>query len=98
MLVAKLAGNTATVAHATTLKLGNVVEVTSTFLGIAAVDYIVQRFKYDFSSNETTLTLHPKVSQVGMEPLDGSQPMRNLQDARRGSTDSFIPKPAGDVI
>jgi len=93
MLVATIAGNTATAAHATTIKLGDVIEVTSSRFGVTAVDYVVQRFKYDLRSNVTTLTLHPKNSTVGMVPLDSEQPVRAMQKARRGSTDLYAPQP-----
>jgi len=57
-------GNTATAAHTTTIKLGEVVEITSSYLwpAAAAKDYIVSRFAYDSASNKTHLTLYPKAS------------------------------------
>ena len=56
-------GNTATAAHATTIKLGEIVEITSSYLWPnAAKDYIVSQFIYDSGENKTYLTLYPKAS------------------------------------
>ena len=71
-------GNTATAAHATTIKLGEIVEITSSYLwpAAAAKDYIVSRFIYDSEQNKTQLTLYPKASTGEQEikfhnpPLD----------------------------
>ena len=70
MVGCTITGNTATTAHATTIKLGEIVEITSSYLWpTAAKDYIVTRFAYDSEQHETYLTLHPKVS-IGITELD----------------------------
>ncbi|MHA2069665.1 MAG: hypothetical protein ACXABY_35325 [Candidatus Thorarchaeota archaeon] len=70
MVSCEIAGNTATAAHATTIKLGEIVEITSSYLWpTAAKDYIVTRFVYDSKEHKTYLTLHPKVS-IGLQEID----------------------------
>lgn len=49
----------ATIAGLSSLRLGDHVEVTSTYLGISGVDYWVVQFKYDSELYETHLVLHP---------------------------------------
>lgn len=70
MVQCTINGNTATAAHATTIKLGEIVEITSSYLWpTAAKDYIVTRWAYDSSQHKTFLTMHPKVS-IGITELD----------------------------
>lgn len=68
-------GNTATAAHATTIKLGEIVEITSSYLWpTAAKDYIVSRFVYDSVQNKTYLTLYPKAS-TGLRLIELTNPV-----------------------
>jgi hypothetical protein len=79
MVGCEITGNTATAAHATTIRLGEIVEITSSYLWPTAskdyivtrfvYDYIVTRFVYDSKERKTWLTLHPKVS-IGLQELD----------------------------
>jgi hypothetical protein len=85
-------GNTATAAHATTIKLGEIVEITSSYLWpTAAKDYIVSRFAYDSVQNKTHLTLYPKAS-TGYRLIELSNP---VIEAIHTSTESekYVPDP-----
>jgi hypothetical protein len=95
MVGCTIAGNTATAAHATTIKLGEIVEITSSYLWpTAAKDYIVTRWAYDSEQHETYLTLHPKVS-IGMQEIESpvSLGLQATENTRRGSTDKYVPDP-----
>ena len=90
-----IAGNTATAAHATTIKLGEIVEITSSELWpTAAKDYIVSRWAYDSVEHKTYLTMYPKVS-TGMPTIDTLHNKENTmqQTIRRSATDIYIPDP-----
>ena len=95
MVSCTIAGNTATAAHATTIKLGEIVEITSSYLwATAAKDYIVTRFAYDNAAHQTYLTLHPKVS-IGLQEIDVAHKrgakLKNAMD--RAEEDKYIPSP-----
>jgi hypothetical protein len=80
-LRAEITGNTATAAHATTLKLGSEVSITSTYLGLTAEKYIVSNWAYDSTTHITTLRLHPRVSQLGLRGHDFTgEGMRNFTE------------------
>lgn len=86
-------GNTATAAHGKTLVLGDEVEITSTHLGLSSAVYIVQRWAYDSRSNMTTLLLHPRVSEVGLQKDERPSFEMVMQANRRGTADRYIPEP-----
>jgi len=94
MVNCTITGNTATAAHATTIKLGEIVEITSSYLWpTAAKDYIVTRFVYDSEQHETYLTLHPKVS-IGITELDTP----NTQGKRmKAKLDDVLPEVADNI-
>jgi hypothetical protein len=80
MVGCTIAGNTATAAHGTTIRLGEIVEITSSYLWpTAAKDYIVSRFVYDSKRHETDLTLYPKASlgEKVVRPIDPTLKERN---------------------
>jgi hypothetical protein len=92
MLDIMIEGNTAKAAHSKTLKLMDVVAITSTKLGLSDVDYVVQRFHYDSKRDETNLVLHPKASTTGLTELETYQSAAQIrQDTRKG-----IPNPSID--
>jgi hypothetical protein len=93
ILTASIRGNTATAAHDKTLVLGDEVSITSTYLGLSSAVYIVQRWSYDSKSNMTSLLLHPRVSQVGLQKDERPSFEMVMQDNRRGTGDRFVPPP-----
>lgn len=98
MLSVRLDGNTAKAAHAKTLRLGDVVAVTSTYLGLTDVDYVVQQYSYESGADETTLLLHPKVSTTGLQEIQ-QKGIENIRGAhRRGTVDSYVPEPASEEL
>jgi len=86
-------GNTITAAHATTIKLGEVVEITSSYLwpAAAAKDYIVSHLTYDSDSNTTHLTMYPKAS-TGDRTIEFPNPTIDSikQDHQ---TEKYVPDP-----
>jgi len=98
IVMCTIRGNTAKVAHAKTLVLGDEVSITSTYLGLSADVYIVQRWEYDADTNLTTMLLHPRVSQTGLQREDFGSAEQAMQAFRRGDPDRYVPKPADDVV
>jgi hypothetical protein len=95
MVGCTIPGNTATAAHATTIKLGEIVEITSSYLwGTAAKDYVVTRFAYDSSQHKTYLTLHPK-SSIGYQEIDAlySKGQKMEEDTDKLKTESYVADP-----
>lgn len=95
MVGCTISGNTATAAHATTIKLGEIVEITSSYLwSTAAKDYIVTRFVYDSEQHKTSLTLHPKVD-IGLQPIVtlDSQSKMIQEQADMSQKDTYVPEP-----
>ena len=100
MVGCTITGNTATAGHATTIKLGEIVEITSSYLWpTAAKDYIVTRFAYDSTKNETYLTLHPKVS-IGLQPIETpfTKEDRITQQLERVEGDEFVQSPTTNEV
>ena len=97
MLTVTIAGNTATAAHLKTIVVSDEITVTSTYLGLSAA-YIVREFQYDSKNNETTLTLHPRVSVTGLQRDEMRSMDLALAKSRRGATDAYIPPPASDIL
>lgn len=88
-------GNTATAAHATTLKLGDVVGVTSSYLwSTAEKEYVVVAWSYNSNDNKTFVLLHPR-SSIGMMNINTSDAqMQVLQNTRkRIVSEAYIPDP-----
>lgn len=85
-------GNTATAGHATTIKLGEIVEITSSYLwSTASKDYIVSRFVYDSNENKTYLTLYPKAS-TGERTIEFPNP--TIEDmTNKIEADKYTPDP-----
>ena len=98
ILTTTIRGNTAKVAHPKTLVLGDEVSITSTYLGLAAAKYIIQNWSYDSTADMTTLLLHPRVSQVGLQPEEFGSMDQALQTSRKGDTDKFIAAPESNTI
>ena len=95
MISCSIAGNTATAGHATTIKLGEIVEITSSYLWpTAAKDYIVTRFSYDSAQHKTFLTLHPKVS-IGLQEIDSphSAGRKMKEGLKTFESDKYIADP-----
>ena len=76
-----------------TYRLGTITEVTSSILGISAVDYIVIGWDYDSGRHLSQITLHPKVSTTGLQEAK-SRLERMEQNATKTSRDQYIPEPA----
>lgn len=88
-----ISGNTFHAAHPTTVVLGDVVEITSSYLwSTASKDYVVVRWGYDSSVHKTYLTLHPK-SSIGYQDIDfaDSQGTRMMNAIADVNSDKFIP-------
>lgn len=99
MLTATIAGNTGLASHDKTMKLGDEIQVTSTYLFNGATNwYIVHRFQYDSSTDITTLTLHPRLSATGLQSDNIPSYERGMAKYRQGSADRYIPSPADDTI
>jgi hypothetical protein len=95
MVGCTIAGNTATAAHATTIKLGEIVEITSSYLwDTEAKDYVVTRFAYDSSQHKTYLTLHPK-SSIGYQEIDAlySKGQKMEEDTDKLKTEAYVADP-----
>jgi len=87
MLSATLAG------FDSTYRLGIITEVTSAYMGISAVDYIVTSWSYDSGAHESHITLHPKVSTTGLqEPKSRLERME--QSAKTAEIDLYVPEPS----
>jgi hypothetical protein len=101
MVGCTIAGNTATAAHATTIKLGEIVEITSSYLwpAAAAKDYVVTRFAYDSTQHKTYLTLHPK-SSIGYQEIDAlhSKGQKMEEDTDRLKTDAYVADPVSHDV
>jgi hypothetical protein len=93
MVGCSIYGNTITAGHATTIKLGEIVEITSSYLwpAAAAKDYIVSRLVYDSASNITKLTMYPKAS-TGNRVIEFPDP-QGEEIKRRLDSDTYIPDP-----
>lgn len=91
MVGCTILGNTATAAHATTIKLGEIVEITSSYLWpTAAKDYVVTRFAYDSNEHKTFLTLHPK-SSIGYQEVDAAHTKgQRMEDRVKETADSAV--------
>jgi len=86
-------GNTITAAHPTTIKLGEVVEITSSYLwpAAAAKDYIVSRLVYDSKEHKTLLTMYPKAS-TGERTIESPFDIRSKIKSEIDS-EKYIPDP-----
>lgn len=94
LITAQIRGNTLYATHANQIFLGDEIQITSTYLGLAAAWYIVQRFDYDSKSNMTTLLLHPRVSATGLQREEFTSVAGAMQSMRRGGpADKYIPEP-----
>ena len=98
ILTATIRGNTATAAHPKTIVLGDEISITSTYLGLTASVYIIQSWAYDSKNNMTSIVLHPRVSQVGLQKEDFDSIEQSIQTIRRGEVDKYIQPPSTDVI
>lgn len=98
ILSVTIRGNTAKAAHAKTLKLGDEVSITSTYLGLSAAVYIVQRWSYDSRNNLTTLLLHPRVSAIGLQRDERPSFEQSMQAYRRGTADRYIAAPETNEV
>ena len=100
ILSVTIRGNTAKASHDKTLVLGDEVSITSTYLGLSSAVYIVQRWSYDSNPNVnlTTLLLHPRVSQVGLQKDERPSFEMVMQNFRRGSADAFIAAPETNEV
>ncbi len=86
MIGCSITGNTAHAAHATTLKLGDIVEITSSYLwSTASKDYIVTRWVYDSTAHQTQIALHPKVS-IGLQNIRTMDSKEKTVDANIQTT------------
>lgn len=102
MLGCTIPGNTATAAHSNTIKLGDELDITSTYLGLTNAKYIINSWSYDSRQNLTTLMLHPRVSTTGLSKQ--SDDYYNIsrtgipQTISRQGRDDYIAKPSSDVV
>lgn len=98
LLTATIDGNTINATHDKTIVLGDEISITSTYLGLTASVYVVQRQEYDTRDDQTRLTLHPRASTVGMRELErkGTESIKTL--VRRGTVDNYVPSNASDVL
>jgi len=98
ILTATIRGNTAKATHDKTLVLGDEVSITSTYLGLSASVYIVQRWSYDSQNNLTTLLLHPRVSAIGLQRDERPSFEQVMQANRRGTADRYIAAPESNEV
>ena len=98
IISATIDGNTALSSHDKTLKLGDEVSITSTFLNISAAVYVVQQFTYSSKSNITRLLLHPRASTTGMQRPERMTQQAATNQMRRGSVDNYVGSPVDDII
>lgn len=99
IIIATVDGNTAKAAHDKTIVLGDEVSITSTYLGLSGAVYVVQRFEYDSRlPDKTRLTLHPRVSTVGLQTLERQTEQAAMSNMRRGTVDNFVPPNATETI
>ncbi len=100
ILTCTIRGNTAKASHDKTLVLGDEVSITSSLLGLSSAVYIVQRWSYDSNPNVnlTTLLLHPRVSQVGLQKDERPSFEMMMQDFRRGTADRYVPAPESKEV
>ncbi|MHA2265476.1 MAG: hypothetical protein ACXAEN_24060 [Candidatus Thorarchaeota archaeon] len=68
MLEAEFTGNIAHATHDHTLKLGDEVSITSTYLGLTAEVYVITNWVYDSTQHKSTIRLHKRTSTKGFLP------------------------------
>jgi hypothetical protein len=56
----------------------------------------VDSWKYDSDSHLTTITMHPRVSQVGFIKPDFTN--RGLQEYRKGQAEKYIAPPESNIV
>jgi hypothetical protein len=80
----------AEIAGLSSLRLGDEVSITSTYLSLTAEKYIVSHWDYDSTKHITTIRFHPRVSQLGLtEHVFMGEDQRGLLEEnteRRGET------------
>ena len=80
----------------TSLRLGDEVSITSTYLGLTAAKYVITFWEYSYGSNRSTIRLHPRKSTKGFVPhMMFGDTIRRLARDERGErvADTFIPVP-----
>ena len=80
----------------TSLRLGDEVSITSTYLGLTAAKYVITFWEYSYVSNRSTIRLHPRSSTKGFVPhMMFGDTIRRLARDERGErvADTFIPIP-----
>ena len=76
-----------------TLRLGDEVSITSTYLGLTAAKYVITFWEYTHSADTTTIRLHPRNSGKGFVPhaLFGDQIRNRVRDLETDRVaDTFI--------
>ena len=85
-----------------TYRLGTEVSVTSTWLNLSAVAYVVTRWSYDSESNTSNITLHPRasVSGGGIQPTNSLrlQGDRLLERSKTTPRDIYVPDPSSHTV
>jgi len=93
-----LRGNCLTAAHSNTIILGDEVTINSTYLGLNAT-YIVQGIRYDTKTHMSTLSLHPRLSQTGIQEDFLRQSGEGaIRQQRKGDPDVYIPANTTEVL
>lgn len=83
-----------------TYRVGTIVGITSSYLNLSDVDYVVTHWRYDSTSNKTSIRFHKKQSGLGF--IEVSSYGESLHAAtQRGDQiqrDSYAAKPYTDVL
>ena len=78
------------------LRLGDEVSITSTYLGLTTAKYVITFWEYSYLPDRTTIRLHPRNSTKGFVPhaMFGDNIRRVFQQDRgERIADTFIPIP-----
>jgi len=85
-----------------TYRLGTEVSITSTWLDLSAVAYVVNRWAYDSETNETYITMYPRasLSTIGIQPIDvqALQVDRMKQTVSKTERDTYVTNPTTNTV
>jgi len=85
-----------------TYRLATEVSVTSTWLNLSAVAYVVNRWAYDSEAHETYITLYPRslLSTNGAQPVDSPRTEQQgiKQTLSKGRRDTYVPPPVTNTV
>ena len=88
----------AVIGGLSTLRIGDEVSITSTYLGLAAAVYTITHWSYDSKSYRTTIRLQPRASTTGYQSNESFDKIKKLfDDTHAIKRDKYIAEPYTNI-